>query len=98
MIDEILVKNHIDTYKVTQWMIVKTKELIGINLKGFGKGIKMAVLKSIWIKKMFEGLQNVEMLAMSTIDLQSINLKYEERIIHNLICKKIETTSMKKAL
>lgn len=98
MNDEILVKNHIDSYKVTQWMIVKTKELIGINLKGFGKGIKVAVLKSIWTKKMFEGLQNVEMLAMSIIDLQSINLKYKERVIHNLICKKIEITSMKKAL
>ena len=47
---------------------------------------------------MFEGLQNVEMLAMSNIDLQSINLTYEEIVIHNLICKKIEITSMKKAL
>ena len=47
---------------------------------------------------MFEGLQNVEMLAMNIIDLQSINLKYKEIVIHNLICKKIEIASMKKAL
>ena len=98
MNDEILVKNHSDSYKVTQWMIVKTKELIGINLKGFDKGIKVAVLKSIWTKKMFEGLQNVEMLAMSIIDLQSINLKCKERVIHNLIYKTIEIASIKKAL
>ena len=47
---------------------------------------------------MLEDPQNVEMLAMSIIDLQSINLKYKDRVIHNLICKKIEITSMKKAL
>ena len=48
MNDEILVKNHINSFKIAQWMIVKPKELVGINLKGFGIGIKVVVLKNIW--------------------------------------------------